>query len=59
MRKQHRSGNAQAFRITGAREALQEAVRGQQCRYVISMTVRPCAVGDPRALLWNVERLQR
>ncbi|MCD7437972.1 DUF3099 domain-containing protein [Streptomyces lincolnensis] len=55
MRKQHDGGNAQVFRITGARTGLQEDVRGRQRRYVISMTVRTIAV-ILAATLWNVER---
>ncbi|GLP68235.1 MULTISPECIES: DUF3099 domain-containing protein [unclassified Streptomyces] len=55
MRKQHGSGSAQVFRITGARTSLQEDVRGRQRRYVISMTVRTLSV-VLAATLWNVER---
>ncbi|GAA2768810.1 DUF3099 domain-containing protein [Streptomyces paradoxus] len=55
MRKQHGGGNAQVFRITGARTGLQEDVRGRQRRYVISMTVRTISV-ILAATLWNVER---
>jgi hypothetical protein len=55
MRKQHDGGNAQVFRITGARTGLQEDVRGRQRRYVISMTIRTLAV-ILSACLWNVER---
>jgi hypothetical protein len=55
MRKQHGDGNAQVFRITGARTSLQEDVRGRQRRYVISMTVRTLSV-ILAATLWNVER---
>jgi hypothetical protein len=55
MRKQHDGGNAQVFRITGARTSLQEDVRGRQRRYVISMTIRTLAV-ILAATLWNVER---
>nr|WP_205615244.1 DUF3099 domain-containing protein [Streptomyces harenosi] len=55
MRKQHGGGNAQVFRITGARTGLQEDVRGRQRRYVISMTVRTLSV-ILAACLWNVER---
>ncbi|MEV6616937.1 DUF3099 domain-containing protein [Streptomyces sp. NPDC051051] len=54
MRKQ-RGGGAQVFRITGARQGLQEDVRGRQRRYVISMSVRTVAV-ILGATLWNVER---
>ncbi|WAZ20797.1 DUF3099 domain-containing protein [Streptomyces cinnabarinus] len=55
MRKQHDSGNAQVFRITGARTGLQEDVRARQRRYVISMSVRTLSV-ILAATLWNVER---
>ncbi|MFE0675048.1 DUF3099 domain-containing protein [Streptomyces sp. NPDC058867] len=55
MRKQHGGGNAQVFRITGARTGLQEDVRGRQRRYVISMSVRTLSV-ILAATLWNVER---
>ncbi|MFE2509057.1 DUF3099 domain-containing protein [Streptomyces naganishii] len=55
MRKQHGDGNAQVFRITGARTGLQDDVRGRQRRYVISMTVRTLSVILAVAL-WNVER---
>ncbi|MDG9715044.1 DUF3099 domain-containing protein [Streptomyces sp. DH24] len=55
MRKQRDGGNAQVFRITGARTSLQEDVRGRQRRYVISMTVRTLSV-ILAATLWNVER---
>lgn len=43
------------FRITGARQGLQEDVRGRQRRYVISMSVRTVSV-VLAAVLWNVER---
>ncbi len=55
MRKQHDGGNAQVFRITGARTGLQEDVRGRQRRYVISMSIRTLSV-ILAATLWNVER---
>ncbi|MEU0074630.1 DUF3099 domain-containing protein [Streptomyces sp. NPDC006332] len=55
MRKQHGGGNAQVFRITGARTGLEEDVRGRQRRYVISMTIRTVSV-ILAATLWNVER---
>ncbi len=55
MRKQHGGGNAQVFRITGARASLQDDVRGRQRRYVISMSVRTVSV-VLAATLWNVER---
>ncbi|MEU3194581.1 DUF3099 domain-containing protein [Streptomyces sp. NPDC006992] len=51
-RKQHRH---EVFRITGARQGLQEDVRGRQRRYVISMLVRTLAV-ILTVVLWNVER---
>ncbi|MFJ6988609.1 MULTISPECIES: DUF3099 domain-containing protein [unclassified Streptomyces] len=54
MRKQ-RGGGGEVFRITGARQGLQEDVRGRQRRYVISMSVRTLAV-VLAATLWNVER---
>ncbi|WP_338899027.1 DUF3099 domain-containing protein [Streptomyces sp. TG1A-60] len=52
MRKQ---GNAEVFRITGARQGLADDVRGRQRRYVISMSVRTLSV-IAAAVLWNVER---
>ncbi|WP_405885494.1 DUF3099 domain-containing protein [Streptomyces sp. NBC_01136] len=52
MRKQ---GNGQVFRITGARQGLEDDVRGRQRRYVISMSVRTVSV-ILAATLWNVER---
>ena len=52
MRKQ---SNGQVFRITGARQGLDEDVRGRQRRYVISMSVRTVSV-ILGAALWNVER---
>ncbi|WP_409472917.1 DUF3099 domain-containing protein [Streptomyces sp. HC307] len=55
MRKHGDGGNAQVFRITGARQGLQEDVRGRQRRYVISMSVRTVSV-ILAATLWNVER---
>jgi hypothetical protein len=55
MRKRHGDGNAQVYRITGARTGLQEDVRGRQRRYVISMLVRTLSV-ILAATLWNVER---
>ncbi|MFE9392422.1 DUF3099 domain-containing protein [Streptomyces sp. NPDC006784] len=51
-RKQHQH---EVFRITGARQGLQEDVRGRQRRYVISMLVRTLAV-ILTVVLWNVER---
>jgi hypothetical protein len=55
MRKQHAAGNAEVFRITGARASLQDDVRVRQRRYVISMSVRTVSV-ILAASLWNVER---
>ncbi|MFJ8105028.1 DUF3099 domain-containing protein [Streptomyces sp. NPDC096132] len=55
MRKQGGGGNVQVFRITGARQGLQDDVRGRQRRYVISMTIRTVSV-ILAATLWNVER---
>ncbi|MFF7445288.1 MULTISPECIES: DUF3099 domain-containing protein [unclassified Streptomyces] len=55
MRKQHAAGNAQVFRITGARAGLHDDVRARQRRYVISMSVRTLSV-VLAASLWNVER---
>jgi hypothetical protein len=50
-----KQSNGQVFRITGARQGLDEDVRGRQRRYVISMSVRTVAV-ILAATLWNVER---
>jgi hypothetical protein len=47
--------DGQVFRITGARQSLEEDVRGRQRRYVISMLVRTLAV-ILAVVLWNVER---
>ncbi|MFE9094882.1 DUF3099 domain-containing protein [Streptomyces sp. NPDC007264] len=55
MRKPRSGGNAQVFRITGARQGLADDVRGRQRRYVISMSVRTVSV-ILAATLWNVER---
>ncbi|MEU0058025.1 DUF3099 domain-containing protein [Streptomyces sp. NPDC006334] len=55
MRKQSGGGNVQVFRITGARQGLQDDVRARQRRYVISMSVRTVSV-VLAAVLWNVER---
>ncbi|WP_329215957.1 DUF3099 domain-containing protein [Streptomyces sp. NBC_01485] len=55
MRKQGGGGNAEVFRITGARQGLQDDVRGRQRRYIISMSVRTVSV-ILAATLWNVER---
>ncbi|WP_442817019.1 DUF3099 domain-containing protein [Streptomyces sp. NBC_01334] len=43
------------FRITGARQGLQDDVRGRQRRYIISMSIRTLSV-ILAATLWNVER---
>ncbi|MEO3767891.1 DUF3099 domain-containing protein [Streptomyces sp. B8F3] len=53
--KRKRHGDADVFRITGARQSLDDDVRGRQRRYVISMVVRAVSV-VAAALLWNVER---
>ncbi|MFD7611772.1 DUF3099 domain-containing protein [Streptomyces sp. NPDC059828] len=45
----------EVFRITGARQGLNDDVRGRQRRYVISMAVRTVSV-ILAATLWNVER---
>ncbi|MFE1439797.1 DUF3099 domain-containing protein [Streptomyces sp. NPDC058739] len=55
MRMRHSGGDAPVFRITGARQGLQDDVRGRQRRYVISMSVRTVSV-VLAAVLWNVER---
>lgn len=55
MRKQGGGGNVQVFRITGARQGLQDDVRARQRRYIISMSVRTVSV-ILAAVLWNVER---
>ncbi|MFE6283745.1 DUF3099 domain-containing protein [Streptomyces sp. NPDC057877] len=55
MRKRHDGGSAQVFRITGARQGLQEDIRGRQRRYVISMSIRTVSV-ILAAVLWGVER---
>ncbi|WBB60133.1 DUF3099 domain-containing protein [Streptomyces sp. WMMC500] len=53
--KRKRRGDADVFRITGARQSLDDDVRGRQRRYVISMVIRAVSV-VAAALLWNVER---
>ncbi|MGX1884132.1 DUF3099 domain-containing protein [Streptomyces sp. NPDC055287] len=50
-----KKSDSEVFRITGARPALADDVRGRQRRYVISMSVRTLAV-ILAAVLWNVER---
>ncbi|POX44709.1 DUF3099 domain-containing protein [Streptomyces sp. Ru72] len=55
MRKRSGGGNAQVFRITGARQGLEADVRGRQRRYVVSMSIRTVSV-ILAATLWNVER---
>lgn len=50
-----KQSSPQVFRITGARQGLEEDVRGRQRRYVISMLVRTAAV-VVTALLWDVQR---
>lgn len=52
LRKQSKS---QVFRITGARQGLDEDVRGRQRRYVISMGIRTLSV-ILAVTLWNVAR---
>ncbi|MGW8380555.1 DUF3099 domain-containing protein [Streptomyces sp. ODS28] len=52
MRKQR---SPEVFRITGARQGLDEDVRGRQRRYVISMLVRTVSV-LLTVVLWNVSR---
>lgn len=52
MRKQR---SPEVFRITGARQGLDEDVRGRQRRYVISMLVRTVSV-VLTVVLWNVSR---
>lgn len=52
MRKQH---SPEVFRITGARQGLDEDVRGRQRRYVISMLIRTVSV-LLTVVLWNVSR---
>ncbi|MFJ9590307.1 DUF3099 domain-containing protein [Streptomyces acidicola] len=47
--------DGQVFRITGARQGLDDDVRGRQRRYVISMSIRTLSV-IAAAVLWNVER---
>ncbi|PJE98359.1 hypothetical protein CUT44_06465 [Streptomyces carminius] len=51
----HRQHGPQVFRITGARQGLDEDVRGRQRRYVAAMLVRTAAV-LLTVLLWNVQR---
>ncbi|MCX4760994.1 DUF3099 domain-containing protein [Streptomyces sp. NBC_01275] len=55
MRKHGGGGNVQVFRITGARQGLQDDVRGRQRRYIISMSIRTVSV-ILAAVLWNVEQ---
>lgn len=47
--------DSQVFRITGARQGLEEDVRGRERRYVISMLIRTVSV-VLTVVLWNVER---
>ena len=47
--------NPEVFRITGARQGLQDDVRARQRRYVISMLVRTASV-VLAVVLWNVQR---
>ncbi|MEN3585024.1 DUF3099 domain-containing protein [Streptomyces sp. ZYX-F-203] len=48
-------GDAQVFRITGARAGLRDDVRGRQRRYVVSMSVRTVSV-ILAVSLWGVQR---
>ncbi|MFF6998732.1 DUF3099 domain-containing protein [Streptomyces sp. NPDC008313] len=50
-----RQSKDEVFRITGARQGLEEDVRGRQRRYIVSMSVRTVSV-ILAAALWNVER---
>jgi len=50
-----KQGEAEVFRITGARQGLTDDVRIRQRRYIISMSVRTVSV-ILAATLWNVER---
>lgn len=50
-----KNAGTEVFRITGARQGLEDDVRGRQRRYVISMSVRTVSV-VLAAVLWNVER---
>jgi hypothetical protein len=52
MRKQR---GTEVFQITGARQSLEEDVRGRQRRYVISMLIRTLSV-LLTVFLWNVQR---
>ncbi|WP_424214435.1 DUF3099 domain-containing protein [Streptomyces sp. BI20] len=54
--KRNGAGQAQVFRITGARMGLDEDVRGRQRRYVISMLIRTVAV-IATVVLWDVQRI--
>ncbi|MFE9254410.1 DUF3099 domain-containing protein [Streptomyces sp. NPDC006879] len=55
MEVRRKRNETEVFRITGARQGLEEDVRGRQRRYVISMSVRTLSV-ILTAVLWNVER---
>ncbi|WP_217144283.1 DUF3099 domain-containing protein [Streptomyces sp. AC627_RSS907] len=55
MRKLSAGGNAEVFRITGARAGLHDDVRARQRRYIVSMSIRTVSV-VLAACLWNVER---
>ncbi|MDT0344872.1 DUF3099 domain-containing protein [Streptomyces litchfieldiae] len=48
-----KTAGSTVYRITGARQSLDDDVRGRQRRYVISMLVRTLAV-ILTVLLWNV-----
>jgi hypothetical protein len=53
MRLRRATTDSSVYRITVARQGLDEDVRGRQRRYVISMLVRTAAV-ILTVLLWNV-----
>ncbi len=55
MRLRRGTADPAVFRITQARQGLDEDVRGRQRRYVVSMLVRTVAV-LLTFLLWNVNR---
>ncbi len=50
-----KQSSVHVFRITGARQGLEENVRGRQRRYVILMSVRAASV-VLAVTVWNVER---
>ncbi|MDB1088421.1 DUF3099 domain-containing protein [Streptomyces sp. ACA25] len=51
----HRGSDAPVYRITGARQSLEDDVRGRERRYIISMLVRTASV-ILTVVLWNVSR---